>query len=150
MHKGFITRELTSEEISHKKIFIKIEDRVLFPRGIFFIDYLDNSFGVYLSDKGFLEGLEQWFNEFPSLKKGDIIIIAKHSSGFSLNTTSPIVQSQISLIMEMQRVQMLTVDDILCPNCYYSLEEEKLPKNSPHLLKLKCSRCGFILIKTKI
>ncbi|MHA1203917.1 MAG: hypothetical protein ACTSRR_02080 [Candidatus Heimdallarchaeaceae archaeon] len=150
MHKGFITKELTNDEISHKKIFIKVEDRILFPHGIFFIDYLDNSFGVYLSNRGFLEGLESWFEEFPSLKKGDIVIIAKHSSGFSLNTTSPVVQSQISLIMEMQRVQILTEEDILCPNCYYSLEKEKLPEDSPHLLKLKCGRCGFILIKTKI
>ncbi|MHA1303510.1 MAG: hypothetical protein ACTSQE_08130 [Candidatus Heimdallarchaeaceae archaeon] len=150
MHKGFITRELTSEEIKHKTIYVKQEDRVIFPRGLFFIDSYEESYGVYLTEKGFIEGLNEWFAKLTALKKGDIIIIAKHNEGFHLATTSPAVKSQIALIMEMNRVMMLTDQDILCPNCYYSLEKETLPEDSQHVLKLKCGRCGFILLKTLI
>ncbi len=150
MHVGFITKALTSDELKDKIIYIKKEDRVIFPQGIFFIDSYDETYGVYIDEAGFVHGLKEWFNKFPGLKKGDFVIIAKHSTGFSLSTTSPAIKSQIVMLLEMNRIMMLTDQDILCPNCYYTLERVKLPKDSPHLLKLKCPRCGFILLKTKI
>ena len=145
MHKGFVIRNLTEEEIGHKVLFIPSKDREIFPRPniIFFIDSYDETYGAYLNEDGLLLGVETWFDKYPHMER-DSVIISKTSTGFSLSSTSELVQQQVEERFEKARIDKTDEKSETCPNCQFTLECVGV-KDERYIIK--CARCGFTLVR---
>ncbi|MHA1668095.1 MAG: hypothetical protein ACTSUR_05495 [Candidatus Heimdallarchaeaceae archaeon] len=147
MHVGIILKKLTEEEIQSKTVKIQEKDKEMFPKEgvLFFIESYEDYYGCHLLANGDITGLEDWFENMP-VKQNDYIIISKYSEGYYLTTTSDIVDKEKSFELEMERILFMEPEDILCPNCRYTLEHGgKGSKEGTYILK--CARCGFTLIK---
>ena len=140
MHKGFLIKKLTPEEIKSRVLDISEKDRGMFPKEgvLFFIESFDEYYGG-------ITGLDEWFEGYP-VKQNDTIIISKYSEGYYLTPLSEIVDQQQHFNLEMERILLLEPDDILCPNCRYKLEHAGLGSMENSYV-LKCARCGFTLVK---
>ncbi|MHA1303511.1 MAG: hypothetical protein ACTSQE_08125 [Candidatus Heimdallarchaeaceae archaeon] len=145
MHVGFVIRKITEKEIEHKCIYIYAKDREIFPKPhvLFMLESYEETYGAYLDDDGFIRGLETWFDGYPH-KPEDTIIIAKTSEGYSLSTSSELVQQIINETFEKLRVDHVASTSELCPNCQYQLEY--MAKKEDRYV-MKCARCGFTMVR---
>lgn len=150
MHKGFLVKKLTLEEIKSRVLDISEEDRRMFPKEgvLFFVESLNEYYGGHITKKGDISGLDDWFEGYP-VKQNDTIIISKYSEGYYLTSLSEIVDQQQHFNLEMERILSLEPEDILCPNCRYKLEHAgKGTREDSYILK--CARCGFTLVKKNL
>jgi len=147
VHVGFLIKKLTLEEIKSGVLYISETDREMFPKEgvLFFIESLEEYYGVHITKKGVITGLDEWFVVYP-IKQSDTLIISKYSEGYYLTSLSEIVDQQHHFNLEMERILSLEPDDILCPNCKYKLEHAGLGSREDSYI-LKCARCGFTLVK---
>ncbi|MHA1551185.1 MAG: hypothetical protein ACTSQC_04505 [Candidatus Heimdallarchaeaceae archaeon] len=147
MHKGFLIKKLTPEEIKSRVLDISEKDREMFPKEgvLFFIESFDEYYGGHITKKGGITGLDEWFEGYP-VKQNDTIIISKYSEGYYLTLLSEIVDQQQHFDLEMERILSLEPGDILCPNCRYKLEHAGLGSREDSFI-LKCASCGFTLVK---
>ena len=147
MHVGFIIRKITAEEISHKCIFIPSKDREIFPnpKVLFFIDSYEDTYGAYINEDGLILGIDEWFEKYPH-RSNDQIIIAKNSKGFSLSSTSELVQQQAEETFEKTRVEAADAKSETCPNCQFVLE---CVGHKQDRYIIKCARCGFTMVRKK-
>ena len=147
MHVGFIIQPLSQDEVRNKVIFIRKEDREMFPKEgvLFFVESYNETYGSHVTNNNEITGLETWFSENP-VKQGDNIVISQYSEGYYMSSTSEIIEKQYHFTLEMDRILALEPGDILCPNCRYNLEHAGRGSRDDSYI-LKCARCGFALVK---
>lgn len=145
MHLGFIIKQLSADEIKNKQIFIPEADRGMFPppKVLFFLEFEDDIFGVYLDKNGYIVGLEEWFDKRP-IVESNYVIISKYSEGFLLSVVSEIVKKQLDFERQLNLIMNQDLDSILCPNCRHILE---YAGSKGDFFKLKCPKCGFTLVR---
>jgi len=147
MHVGFIIKQLSESEIKSRAIRINDKDREMFPRPgiLFFIESYDELYGAYLTEDGYITGLEDWFDKMPIVPK-DYVIISRYSEGYLLTTTSELIKEEKEFEYMVENILSYDIETVPCPNCRHTLE---YARSRDDYYVLKCPKCGFTLVKSK-